>query len=290
MSLIIERVEAHYAHNDLESTLLAALVEAGIDLDQLSVEDLAPIDEFHIGGRKFTLELARQLDLDATMQVLDVGCGLGGASRCLATEYGCQVTGIDLCADYCRLASRFARHLGLDARVSYQHGNALDLPFADAAFDLLWTQHAAMNIADKHRLYAGMWRVLKPGGRLAMFDVVAGAGGPVHFPVPWAREAGISYLLSPQQLRDTLQEAGFEILSWQDATEKGRAWFGRMGARIKRDGLPRLGIHLLLGDDFRAMAKNQVRNLEEGRIALVEAIVQRPLSAPAAEKKGNADV
>jgi len=269
-------VEAHYAHQDLELTLLTALAAAGMNLDQLKIEDLAPIDEFHIGGRRATLEFAQQLDLNATMQVLDVGSGLGGASRCLATEFGCQVTGIDLSAEYCRVANMFAQRVGLDSLVTYQQSNALDLPFAAGSFDLLWTQHASMNIVDKSKLYAEMWRVLKPGGRLAIYDVLAGEGGPVIFPVPWAREAGISHLTSPQQLRDTLQDVGFEILSWQDSTEKGRSWFRRMGAKIKQDGLPRLGIHLLLGTDFRLMAQNQVRNLEEDRIALIETIVRRP--------------
>lgn len=269
-------VANHYAQRDLELVILNALAESGIDLARLNVNDLAPIDEFHIGGRKATLEFARQLDLDHSFKVLDVGCGIGGASRCLAVEFGCQVTGIDLCEEYCQVASSLAKRVGLESCVSYQHGNALDLPFADSSFDLLWTQHAAMNIVDKAGLYAEMWRVLMPGGRLAIYDVLAGEGGPVHFPVPWARQPEISFLISPQQLRDQLEAAGFEILSWQDRTEQGRSWFRRMGAKIAKDGLVRPGIQLLLGEEFGLMAKNQVRNLEENRIALIETIVRRP--------------
>lgn len=269
-------VASHYASQELETVILEALVKAGKALDRLKPEDLAPIDEFHIRGRKATLELARELGLREGMQVLDVGCGLGGASRLLALEFGCQVTGLDLTAEYCRVASLLAERLGLADRVSYRQGNALALPFADASFDLLWTQHAAMNIADKARLYGEMWRVLKPGGTLAIYDILAGPGGPVHFPVPWARDPSISFLISPEQLRATLETAGFEIQSWRDSTETGRCWFRQLGEKIAEQGPPPLGLQLLLGPEFRQMAQNQVRNLEQDRVSLIEAIVRRP--------------
>ncbi len=270
-----EGVAAHYSRTGLEAEIMAALVAAGKDPDNLKAEDLAPFDEFHIRGRKATLELARDISPDSSWQVLDVGSGIGGPSRCLALEFGCHVTGLDLSSEYCQVASVLASRLGLETRVFYVNGNALQMPFEDSCFDLLWTQHMAMNIADKDSLYGEMWRVLKPGGRLAIYDVLQGEGGQVCFPVPWARDSANSFLTTPQQMRSTLECAGFEILTWRDVTETGRSWFRHLGEKIRTEGPSPLGIHLLLGPDFRQMALNQVRNLEEDRIVLIEAIARR---------------
>ncbi|MDD2737238.1 MAG: methyltransferase domain-containing protein [Desulfuromonadaceae bacterium] len=269
-------VHDHYCSQDLGTRILSALSTAGKDPDRLSYDDLAAIDEFHIRGRKATIDLARDLGLDKNMQILDVGCGLGGAARYLAKEYGCRVTGLDLSADFCRVAADLTGRLGLDDLVSFQQGNAVNIPFSDASFDIVWTQHTAMNIRDKSVFYQEIWRVLKPGGRLALYDILAGPGGEVYFPVPWAREPSISFLQTAKQLLKRLTDTGFEMQVWRDVTESGRSWFRNQSDRIRRDGPPSFGLQLLLGDDFRAMAHNQMLNLEEERIALIEAVVRRP--------------
>jgi len=270
-----ETVQTHYARSELGTLILAALEKAGKDIHRLTPEDLAPIDEFHIRGRAATLELARAASLDAAKRVLDVGSGVGGTSRCLAKEFGCRVTGIDLTEDYCRAAELLTAKTGLAHLVDYRQGDATQLPFADASFDVVWTEHAAMNIPDKARLYREMYRVLKPGGRLAIYDVLAGPAGPVHFPVPWARTPDASFLLRPDELRALLEAAGFAITDWSDTTDAARAWFVALAQKIGREGLPPLGFHILLGADFQAMAQNQRRNLEEGRIVLAQVTASR---------------
>jgi len=269
-------VEQHYSLDDLEQTILQALEKAGKDIDQLILDDLAQIDEFHIRGPEATKEMAEEIGLDAGMQILDVGSGLGGPSRRLASNYGCRVIGLDLTDAYCRVAEAFSRRLGLDHLVSYRTGNALDLPFEDMRFDVLWTQHAAMNIGEKTQLYSEMYRVLKPGGHLAIYDVIAGPGGEVYYPLPWARDASISFLATDDELRHFLEAAGFNIMSWRDTTDTGLAWFAAKSAQIKKQGKPIVGYHLLLGEDFLQMARNQLRSFKENRMALLQVIATRP--------------
>jgi MPBQ/MSBQ methyltransferase len=254
-------IQGHYNRQGLDESILAALTAAGKDINHLKLEDLAPVDEFHIRGREATRELASQV---------------GGASRYLASEYGCQVTGIDLSDEYCRVAQSFADRLGLASHVTYRQGSALDMPFEDNSFDVVWTQHAAMNIADKPKLYSEIARVLRPNGHFAMYDVLAGPVSPIHYPVPWATDSSISFLATPDKLRELLEASGLNILNWRDTSEIGRMWFKEVAAKMQQQGgSPALGFHVLLGSDFRVMAQNQVLNLNENRIVLIECVAQK---------------
>jgi SAM-dependent methyltransferase len=216
--------------------------------------------------------LAALAGITADLQVLDVGCGIGGPARHLASQLRCRVTGIDLTAEFIRTATLLSDRVGLADRVAFVAGDALDLPFPAASFDLVWTQHAAMNIADRPRLYAEMHRVLRPRGRLALHDVLAGDGGAPHFPVPWARRSADSFLVDQPTLRRLLGDAGFAVREWRDVTGTATAWFAARRARLQAAPL---GIGLLLGADFPTMVANQERNLAEGRVVVLQAVAVR---------------
>jgi MPBQ/MSBQ methyltransferase len=266
------QVESHYGRAHLVESVLDGLRAAGLDGGPVPPEVLAPLDEFHVRGREATTELAELARIREGERVLDVGSGLGGPARHLAADFGVEVVGVDLTPEYCTLAELLTRMEGLEDRVAFRHGSALELPFEDDEFDVVWTQHVGMNIPEKTRLYAELRRVARPGGRLALYDVTAGAGGPVHFPVPWAGTQEISFLLSPDELRGHVEESGFDVVEWRDVTEPAIAWFRERVAATQAGSPPPLGLHLLVGPRAPEIFGNMVRNLEEGRITLVQTV------------------
>ncbi|HEY4296592.1 MAG TPA: methyltransferase domain-containing protein [Paraburkholderia sp.] len=270
-------VDPHYERGSLVERLETALAADGFDSRPPRPEDLAALDQFHSRGLDATVELAQALDLDSTTRVLDIGSGLGGPSRYLAATSGCTVQGIDLSPSFVDAASFLAAKTGLADRVTYQCANALSLPFGPEAFDVAWTQHVAMNIADRATLYAEAFRVLRPGGRFAIFDVVAASDEPLHFPVPWAAGPETSFLVTAERMRTVLLDAGFSIVSWTDSTVAGLAWFAeRQRERAQQQAMPALGLHIAMGPGFREMTANLARNLREGRAALIQAILSKP--------------
>lgn len=268
-------VESHYTRGNLKTLVLDAIASAGKDPHALTIEDLAPLDEFHANGRAATADLARLARLSPGQTVLDVGAGLGGPSRHLAHDYGCHVTGLDLTREYCEVARMLADLTGLADRVAYRCGNALAMPFGDETFDVVWTQHATMNIADKAKLYDEMRRVLKVGGRLAFYDFVAGPGGEPYFPVPWSRSARTNHLVPPDTLRGLLEERAFRVVEWRDVSAAALTRYRRTAGREPAETRPPIGLHLLLGPDQPAMVRNLVRNLAEHRISLLLAVLSR---------------
>ena len=264
------------APGDLVAAISSALDAAGIDRATLRPSDLAPVDEFHIRGRAATLEIAELLSLTADSRVLDLGSGLGGPARTLAEISGCTVAGVDLTPEFCEAASALSEWTGMSDRTSFQVGDATETNHPDASFDGAITVHVAMNIADKPAFYAEAFRVLKPGGRFVVYDVLQGEGGEVHYPVPWANDSSTSFLATPEDMRELLPAAGFEIISEVDSSDESLAWFQQMRARIERDGPPPVTFAAFLGEAFGQMAANQVANLTERRIRTVMFACSRP--------------
>ena len=262
-------IEAHWGREDLAEAILAALAARGVDLDALTPDVLAPVDQFHGGGKPVTERLARLAGARPGLRVLDVGGGFGGPARTLAAEFGCLVTVVDLTASYVRAARMLTARMGLDDRVSHHVGNALALPFPDGAFDLVWTQNSGMNIADKEGLYRGFHRVLRPGGRLALQEPMAGPLAPIVFPVMWAREASTSFLRPPAQMRAVIEAAGFRTLACDDVTAETAGPL--TGAAVPAHSIQRL----VMGEAIDEIIRAGHRNREEGRLVSIQAVFER---------------
>jgi ubiquinone/menaquinone biosynthesis C-methylase UbiE len=260
-------VASHYTgQGGLTGRIAESLKRAGKDLTALTTRDLAPIDEFHVRGRPATIELAQQMALVPSSNVLDIGSGLGGPARTVAETYGCRVTGIDLTPEFCEAAKSLSDWVGLGEQVRFLQGDATSLPFEKGAFDAAMTIHVAMNIAAKNEVYTEAKRALRSGGVFAVYDICQGEGGEVLFPVPWARTPEISHLATPSEMQALLKGAGFKIIYEKDSTEESQAWFEAMAERISQNGPPVLTFREFLGEDFPQMTQNQVRNLTERRI------------------------
>jgi SAM-dependent methyltransferase len=218
MSDYEKSLNAHYGGRDLAAAILAGLRAAGKDAERIAPDDLAAVDQFHIRGKEATLELARLAGLTPGVRVLDVGGGLGGPARTLAAEFTCTVAVLDLTEAYCRVGEMLTERTSLSGRVRFHVGNALEMPFPPESFGVVWTQHSSMNILDKARLYAEIHRVLRPGGRLALYEIMAGAVQPVHFPVPWAGMPSMSFLQPPAEVRRLIADGGLTEVTWLDVS------------------------------------------------------------------------
>ena len=270
-----EQVAQHYGKGGLLDRILGALTQVGKDIDHLSIDDLAPVDEFHSRRRAATAELAAMLAPSAADPVIDIGSGLGGPSRFLAKTYGCRVSGVDLTPEFVETANALTARTGLSGQVDFRVGSALDLPFPDAVFACAWSQNVAMNIADRPRYYAEMHRVLRPNGRLAIQDVAMGNGIALDFPVMWAETPEISFLRTPEDTRTMLEAAGFRVLQWIDNTDTSLAEAAAERSRTAgtQSGPPILGIHLVSGPGFAQKMRNAQRSMEDGRTRLINAVL-----------------
>jgi len=261
-------IDQPYATGLARSDIERALAAAGKQTHALQASDLAMLEDFHSLGRLATAALVDLAQITANDRVLDAGTGIGGTARLVAAERGARVTAVDLTPEYCEVAKWLNDAVGLGDMIEVRTADVTELPFDAASFDVVLSQHVQMNIADKRRLYAEARRVLVPGGRLALWDVTAGSGGPLRLPVPWATSPEQSHLVAPERLAELLLEAGFATAHWNDLTEPAEKATREFFAGEQ----PPLGLHVFV-PDFPTKAANLVRNLAEDRARLIQAVL-----------------
>jgi ubiquinone/menaquinone biosynthesis C-methylase UbiE len=237
-----QQVATHYTRGMLEQKILGALRSAGKNVEQLSSRDLELLDNLHVGGREAIEGLAGFMELSPGLRLLDVGCGIGGPARYFA-ERGCQVTGL-------------TRLLKLDGTVEFRQGSALDMPFSPATFDGAYMIHVGMNIQDKVGIFREVARVLKRGGRFAIFDLMLKGNGAIEFPMPWAVNAETSFVSTVEDYRQALERTGFRIDHERERRQFALEFMEKMRERASAGSPPVLGVHILMGEQAPLMLKN----------------------------------
>jgi sarcosine/dimethylglycine N-methyltransferase len=274
------QIPAQYSTGLSRHNIEQALIAAGKDLDQLHPADLGPLEDFHTMGRIATSQLVDLLTITPEHEVLDAGTGIGGTGRYVADHCGCRVSAVDLTEDYCETADWLNRLVGLGNQISVRQADVTELPYADATFQVVFSQHVQMNVADKSRLYREARRVLADGGRLAIWDITAGEHGEVDYPLPWADKAGLSHLVTADRLRALVESSGFTVEHWNDLTDQSTAL---MQTFLTLPPNP-LGLHAFV-PGFAQKAKNLTRALADGRLRAIQGIARATAAKPLAPER-----
>lgn len=269
-------VSNHYAHGSLLNAIQAAIAKLGKTVDRVTIEDLAPVDEFHIGGRLATEHFLEQLNFNGQKHVLDVGCGLGGAARFAASKYHSTVTGIDITEEYIDTGNALCEWVSLGESITLKKESALSMSFQDEAFDGGYMMHVGMNIEDKMTLFTEIYRVLKPGALFGVYDIMRIDDGELAYPVPWAEQDSTSMLAKPNRYRQALVDAGFEVSKENNRRDFALDFFQKTRARTEANGgPPPLGLHTLMQESTAVKLNNMVNGIASNNIAPVEIIAKK---------------
>jgi ubiquinone/menaquinone biosynthesis C-methylase UbiE len=275
---IANTISDQYSNGNLLSSIEAAIQKLGKTPQSVTIDDLGPLDEFHIGGRQATAHLIEQLKLVPDDHVLDIGCGLGGAARFIATTINSRVTGVDATEEYIQTGRTLCNWVGMNGEVKLYHQSATAMSFEDQAFDSAYMLHVGMNIPDKVTAFREVYRLLKPGALFGIYDVMQTAQGEFAYPVPWADNDSLSFLGTSEEYKEALSDAGFIVSKITSRREVAIDFFDQMRARATAgDGPPPLGLHLLMRESTGPKVKNMIGNLEAGLIEPVEIIARKEL-------------
>lgn len=269
------RIRQRYGRPNLAKALMEALASRGKDLSHLTRQDLRTFEEFHLQGRTATLHLAGLVGVSPGMRVLDLGCGVGGPARTLAAQHGCFVIGLDLSEAYIQAAGALSLALDMKSHPSFVVADAQRIPHASGEFDVAWMQHAGMNIPDKPGLVREVRRVLRPGGKFAFYEVFGRPGARLAYPLPWADDAGLNFLVSERAFRRELSRASFQALHWQDVTRDLIAWGRDTFAPPNSQRPPMQELSLVIGADYELRTWNLHTALAGGDLHVIQAVLAR---------------
>jgi len=242
-------------------------------------------DVYHPGGLALTRHLGDVIALDPDDRVLDVACGRGGSAVHLANVFGCTVTGVDFGAENIAAAEALAAESGVTHLTTFREGDAERLPFDNGAFDTVVSECSFCTFPDKASAAAEMARVLRPGGRLGLTDMVVCGPLPEDIQTLLAWVACIAGAGAAEDYLNILRGAGFANFSLEDQRD---ALLG-MVAGVRRRllgleiaaGLGKLNLGDLDLNEAKLLARRALELIENGAVGYVLIAAKRGEDTPA---------
>jgi len=259
-----ESVEQHYGNDGIVQRIVEALTQSGFDMENLDPDVLAGADEFHIGGREGTIQVASAINIDAEHQLLDVGCGIGGAARFFARSTGASVTGVDLTPEFVGAAIELTNLVGMSGQIDFKVGSATDLPFMDDTFDAVTMLHVGMNIADKDQMMSELARVCRPQGTILIYDVTITKKGDLPYPMPWSSTPQFSFPEPVENYEKAAAQAGLRHIGNSDHYDLAVKFFNDPPAAP-----PIVTLGHLMGPRMMQMKDNAAEAVNQGLISPV---------------------
>jgi sarcosine/dimethylglycine N-methyltransferase len=177
--------------------------------------------------------MAEVADLSPNDHVIDLGCGYGSTARCIASKYGCTVTGQTISNEELKIARKRAESSGARQRLTFEWGDFHNIEYPDGSFDVVWSQEAFLHGADKHQILSECYRVLKPGGTFIFSDIL------VRRDTPEADRERIYARLNTVDIwdfsdyKDGLPEQGFDLLKAEDHSQYVAPTYGGVVSKVR---------------------------------------------------------
>lgn len=270
-------LKEHYASPGIKEKIQAGLEALGKTVESVTPAELKMMDEFHMGGAPAAMHMLQAMNFIEEDTVLDVGCGIGGTTRALASNFTvARIDGVDLTPEYVEVGNEIntwplikASFKGVAPKLT--QGSALAMPFPDDSFSKIVMLHVGMNIEDKARLFLEFKRVLKPGGTIGVFDVMRTAEGELPFPMPWSSVAETSFVQTPGAYKECMSQAGLSILSEDNRRE---ALIEMLAKQVAAGGSANsppnpLNLGILMGKTFSQKGQNAMSQIKAAILAPV---------------------